>query len=169
MDADALLARKGTGKEAKLSYSGHVLMENRNGLAMDPEVLQATGKVERDAWLLMAEAIPGGHRVTLGADKNYDTKDFVAELRNMKVTPHVAQNQNQCRRSRLTAARHATLDMRLVSGSVSAQKKSSAGKKTIGGMGKLRHHGLESVRWMFTFAAAAYNLVHIRNLTTPVR
>jgi len=78
-DPDALLARKGSGKEAKLSYSGHVLMENRNGLVADVEVLQANGTAERDAALVMIEAIAGDHQVTVGADKNYDTKDFVAE------------------------------------------------------------------------------------------
>ena len=89
-DPDAMLARKGGGKEAKLSYSGHVLMENRNGLVADVEVLQANGTAERDAALLMIETIPGDQRVTVAADKGYDTKDFVAETRNMNVTPHVA-------------------------------------------------------------------------------
>src|ERR1700742_1181317 len=82
-DPDALLARKGNGKEAKLSYSGHVLMENRNGLVADVEVLQATGTAERDAALLMIERIEGNHQITVGADKNYDTKEFVAEAREM--------------------------------------------------------------------------------------
>jgi hypothetical protein len=91
--------RKGSGKEAKLSYSGHVLMENRNGLVVDTEVLQANGTAERDAALLMVEAIAGEERVTLGADKNYDTKDFISDLRNMHVTPHVAQNQHARRHS----------------------------------------------------------------------
>src|SRR5499425_1665351 len=91
-DPDALLARKGSGKEAKLSYSGHVLMENRNGLVSQVEVLQANGTAERDAALVMIEAIPGDHQVTVGADKNYDTKDFVSEARNLNATPHVAQN-----------------------------------------------------------------------------
>ena len=94
-DPDALLARKGNGKEAKLSYSGHVLMENRNGLVADVEVLQANGTAERDAALVMIEAIPGDHPVTVGADKSYDTKDFVAEARNMNATPHVAQNNKR--------------------------------------------------------------------------
>src|SRR5215472_17966492 len=91
-DADALLARKGSGKEAKLSYNGNLLTENRNGLIVNTEVLQANGTAERDAALVMLEQIPGVRRVTVGADKGYDTKDFVAECRNMKVTPHVAQN-----------------------------------------------------------------------------
>ena len=90
--ADALLARKGRGKEAKLSYNGNLLTENRNGLIIATEVLPATGTAERDAAILMLEQIPGGHRVTVGADKAYDTRDFVQECRNMKVTPHVAQN-----------------------------------------------------------------------------
>src|SRR5215831_18427311 len=87
-DADALLAKKGAGKEAKLSYSGHVLMENRNGLVTEVEVLQAHGTPERDAALVMMETIPGDQPV---ADKGYGTKDFVAEARNLRVTLHVAQ------------------------------------------------------------------------------
>src|SRR6202162_3130121 len=115
-DADALLARKGTGKEAKLSYSGHVLMENRNGLVADAEVLQANGTAERDAALVMIAAIPGDHPVTVGGDKNYDTKDFVAEARNLKATPHVAQNIHARRRSAIDGrtTRHAGYGIRQV-------------------------------------------------------
>ena len=80
-DPDAMLAKKGAGKEAKLSYSGHVLMENRNGLVAEVEVLQANGTAERDAALVMIEKIPGDQPVTIGADKAYDTKDFVEETR----------------------------------------------------------------------------------------
>jgi transposase len=163
-DADALLARKGSGKEAKLSYSGHVLMENRNGLVADVEVLQANGTAERDAALVMMEAIPGDHQVTVGADKNYDTKDFVAEARNLKVTPHVAQN--------IHARRSSAIDGRTTrhTGYVISQKKRKRVEeifgwmKTIGGVRKLRHRGLQLVGWIFTFAAAAYNLVRLRNL-----
>ena len=164
-DADALLARKGSGKEAKLSYSGHVLMENRNGLVADVEVLQANGTAERDAALVMLEAIPGDHAVTVGADKNYDTKDFVAETRNLKATPHVAQNIHSRRRSAIDGrtTRHAGY-------AISQRKRKRVEEifgwmKTVGGMRKLRHRGLRLVGWMFTFAAAAYNLVRIRNLT----
>jgi len=166
-DPDALLARKGKGKEAKLSYAGHVLMENRNGLAVDVMVTQATGTAERDAALLMAEAIPGDHLVTLGADKNYDTKDFVAEARKVGATPHVAQN-DKGRRSAIDGrtTRHAGYQ-------ISQHKRKRIEEifgwmKTVGGMRKLRHRGLELVGWMFTFGAAAYNLVRIRNLTTAV-
>ena len=163
-DPDALLARKGAGKEAKLSYSGHVLMENRNGLIADVEVLQATGTAERHAALLMMEAIPGDHPVTVGADKGYDTKDFVEEARNLKATPHVAQKKHSAIDGRTT--RHAGYG-------VSQQKRKRVEEifgwmKTIGGMRKLRHRGLQLVGWMFTFAAAAYNLVRIRNLSTAL-
>jgi len=163
-DADAMLARKGSGKEAKLSYNGNVLMENRNGLVADVQVLPATGTAERDAALLMIESIPGDHPVTVGADKAYDTQDFVAESRNMNATPHVAQN-NKGRQSAIDGrtTRHSGYG-------ISQQKRKRVEEifgwmKTIGGMRKLRHRGLELVSWMFTFAAAAYNLVRIRNLS----
>jgi transposase len=166
-DGDALLARKGSGKEAKLSYSGHVLMENRNGLVADVEVLQAHGTAERDAALVMMESIAGNQSVTVGADKGYDTKDFVAETRNLNVTPHVAQN-NKGRKSAIDGrtTRHA--------GYLISQRKRKRVEeifgwmKVIGGMRKLRHRGLHLVGWMFTFAAAAYNLVRIRNLATAI-
>jgi transposase len=163
-DPDAMLARKGKGKEAKLSYAGHVLMENRNGLVVDAMVTQATGTAERDAALLMAEAIPGDHPVTLGADKNYDTKDFVAEARNVGATPHVSQKQRSAIDGRTT--RHAGYQ-------ISQQKRKRIEEifgwmKTVGGMRKLRHRGLELVNWMFTLSAAAYNLVRIRNLAMVV-
>jgi len=94
-DAEARLARKSGGHEAKLAYCGNVLIENRNGLVVDAELLQANGTAERDAALLMAERIEGGQRVTVAADKGYDTKEFVRELRGMNVTPHVAQNDKR--------------------------------------------------------------------------
>src|ERR1700694_3968010 len=165
-DPDALLARKGSGKEAKLSYSGHVLMENRNGLVADVEVLQANGTAERDAALVMVEAIAGDHQVTLGADKNYDTKDFVAEARGMNATPHVAQN--------IHARRSSAIDGRTTRHpgyAISQVKRKRVEEifgwmKTVGGMRKLRHRGLHLVGWMFTFAAAGYHLVRMRNLAT---
>src|SRR6202453_2978940 len=164
-DPDALLAKKGAGKEAKLSYSGHVLMENRNGLVADAEVWQANGTAERDAALVMIEQVPGDKPVTVGADKAYDTKDFVQETRNMNATPHVAQN-NKGRPSAIDGrtTRHPGY-------AVSQQKRKRVEEifgwmKTVGGMRKLRHRGLPLVGWMFTFAAAAYNLVRIRNLDT---
>ena len=91
-DPEALLARKGEGKESKLSYSGNLLVENRNGLIVDAEVFQANGTAERDAALVMLEKLPGTQPVTVGGDKGFDTHGFVAECRNLRVTPHVAQN-----------------------------------------------------------------------------
>ena len=164
-DPDAMLAKKGAGKEAKLSYSGHVLMENRNGLVADVEVLQANGTAERDAALVMIENIQGDRPITIGADKAYDTRDFVKETRNMNATPQVAQN-NKGRKSAIDGrtTRHPGY-------AISQQKRKRVEEifgwmKTVGGMRKLRHRGLQLVGWMFTFAAAAYNLVRIRNLAT---
>jgi transposase len=164
-DPDARLARKGRGKEAKLSYTGHVLMENRNGLAVDVALRPATGTAEREAALDMLGELPDTGRITIGADKNYDTRDFVADLREMEITAHVAQNDSR-RRSAIDGrtTRHAGY-------AISQQKRKRIEEifgwlKTVGGMRKLRHRGHERVDWMFTFAVAVYNLVRIRNLTT---
>lgn len=168
-DPDALLARKGSGKEAKLSYNGNLLTENRNGFILTTEVFPATGTAERHAAMLMLEQIPGGHRVTVGADKAYDTRDFVSECRNMKVTPHVAQNTKRNGGSAIDrrTARHEGYG-------VSQKKRKRIEEcfgwlKTIALMRKVRHRGIEKVGWMFTFAAAAYNLVRMRKLlASPV-
>jgi transposase len=167
-DPDARLARKGAGKEAKLSYSGHVLMENRNGLVVDVEVLPATGTAEREAALMMIGSISGSDPVSVGADKGYDTKSFVEEARNMNATPHVAQNINRPGGSAIDrrTTRHAGY-------AISQWKRKRVEEifgwmKTVGGMRKLRHRGLDLVGWMFTLGAGAYNLVRIRNLATVV-
>ena len=168
-DPDALLARKGSGKEAKLSYNGNLVVENRNGLIVITEVFQANGTAERDAALVMLEQIPGEQRVTVGADKAYDTKDFVQECRNMQVTPHVAQNT---KRSGGSAIDERTT--RHVGYAISQKKRkrieeSFGWLKTIALMRKVRHRGIHKVGWVFTFAAAAYNLVRMRNLSiSPV-
>jgi transposase len=161
-DPDARLARKGKGKEAKLSYAGHVLMENRNGLAVNACVNLAEGRAEVEAGVAMVEEIPGQHRVTLGGDKNYDTKEFVQEMRDHQVTPHVA-----CKPTTIIDAR----TTRHPGYAISQQKRKRVEEifgwlKTIGGLRKTRHRGLERVGWMFTFALAAYNLVRMRNLAT---
>jgi transposase len=164
-DAEAMLYRKSGGSESKLSYLGHVLMENRNGLVVDTRLTRATGTAERDAGLEMAARIPGGtRRVTLGGDKNYDTQDFVNKLREAAVTPHVAQNQHAHRSSAIDArtTRHAGY-------AISQRRRKRVEEifgwiKTIAGLRKTRHRGKRRVGWMFTFAAAAYNLVRMRNL-----
>jgi hypothetical protein len=94
-DPEAKLARKGDGKEAKLSYSGNLLVENRNGLIVNAMAWEANGTAERDTALLMLEQIPGQQRLTVGGDKGFDTANFVAECRHMQVTPHVAQNDKR--------------------------------------------------------------------------
>jgi transposase len=165
-DPDAMLARKGNGKEAKLSYNGNVLMENRNGLVADVQVLPATGTAEREAALMMIGSLEGTEAVTVGGDKGYDTKEFVAECRQMNATPHVAQK-----------VRYSAIDGRTTRHAgyaISQQKRKRVEEifgwiKTVGGMRKLRHRGLELVSWMFTFAAAAYNLVRIRNLSSAIQ
>ena len=166
-DPDAKLARKGCGKEAKLSYCGNLLIENGNGLIANTELLQANGTAERDAALLMLEQIPAGQRVTVGADKGYETKEFVAECRQMKVTPHVAQNTLRRGGSAIDArtSRHAGYQ-------ISQQKRKRieecfAWLKTIALLRKLRHRGIFKVGWIFTFAASAYNLVRMRKLLAP--
>jgi hypothetical protein len=168
-DPDALLARKGNGKEAKLSYNGNLLTENRNGLIVNTEMFPANGLAERAAAMVMLEQIPAGHRVTVGADKGYDTRDFVAECRHLNVTPHVAQNTTRRGGSAIDGrtTRHGGY-------AVSQRKRKRIEEcfgwlKTIALMRKVRHRGIEKVGWMFTFAAAAYNLVRMRKLTaSPV-
>ena len=162
-DPECRLYRKG-GQESLLSFLGHVLMENRNGLVVDARVSQATGTAERDTAVEMIRKRVGGRRITVGADKAYDTKAFVADLRGLKATPHVAQNI--CR-NRVSA-----IDGRTVShpGYAVSQKKRKRVEeifgwmKTIGLMRQTRFRGTDRVEWMFTFAAAAYNLIRMRNL-----
>jgi IS5 family transposase len=167
-DPDAQLARKSYGKESKLSYSGNLLVENRNGLIVDAEVFLANGTAERDAALVMLEQIPGGKQVTVGGDKGFDTRDFVAECRHLGVTPHVAQNLGRRGGSAIDGrtTHHA--------GYGRSQKKRKRIEecfgwlKTIALLRKVRHRGVCKVDWIFTFACAAYNLVRMRNLAAAV-
>ena len=126
-DADARLARKSGGHEAKLAYCGNVLIENRNGLVVEAEWLQANGTAERDAALLMAERIEGGQRVTVAADKGYDTQEFVREMRGMNVTPHVAQNDKRPGGSASTGVPPGTRDTNSAKSNGNESRKYSAG------------------------------------------
>jgi len=166
-DADARLARKSGGHEAKLSYCGNVLIENRNGLVVDTELLQCNGTAERDAAMLMVAGLNGDDRVTLAADKGYDTKDFVKEMLHMNVTPHVSKNDRSPGGSAIDGrtTRHDGYK-------ISQRKRKRIEEvfgwlKTVGALRKTRHRGLFKVGWVFTFAAAAYNLVRMRNLLSP--
>ena len=162
-DPDARLYKKAQGREAHLGYLGHVLMEHRSGLIVKATVTPADGHGERDAALVMLEGIPGQHRITVAADKGYDTRDFVAELRGMHVTPHIAQH---------TTGRRSAIDGRTTRHpgyAISQQKRKLVEQgfgwiKTIGGLRKLRHRGGALVTWVFTFTAAAYNIVRLRRL-----
>ncbi len=162
-DPEARLYKKAKGQEAKLCYLGHVLMENRHGLVVNTRVTQATGTAEREAAVDMCEEIAGNGRVTLGADKNYDTKDFVRDLYELKVTPHVSQN---------TTSRSSAIDGRTTrhAGYAVSQRKRKRVEeifgwmKTVGLMRKTRYRGVSRVGWTFTFAAAVYNLVRMRTL-----
>lgn len=163
-DPEARLYRKGQGKEAKLCFMGHGLMENRHGLLVDTCLTQADGHAERVAALHMIE--PRADRpqaITLGADKAYDTEDFINELRSMKVTPHVAQNTN----GRSSAIDHRTTRHGgyAISQCIRKRIEEAFGWiKTVAGQEKTKFRGRDRVGWAFTFAAAAYNLVRLPKL-----
>jgi transposase len=158
-DMDAMLARKGLGQTAKLSYAGHVLLDNRHGLVANVCVTAATGTAEREAALLMlAAAAPGG---TVGGDKGFDVRSFVTGVRALGITPHVAR--------KVTGSAIDGRTTRHVGYAVSQRKRKLIEQvfgwmKTVGGLRKLRHRGGERVDWVLTFAAAAYNLVRLRTL-----
>ncbi len=160
-DSESRLYKKGKGKEAKLCFMGHILMENRNGLAVDTRVTRATGRAEREAALSMASDIPGTHRVSIGAAKGYDCKAFVDDLRRLSLTPHVAQK-----------ARGSALDGRTTrhKGYAVSQKKRKRVEeifgwlKTVACLRKARYKGEEKIDWLFTLSAATYNMVRMRNL-----
>jgi transposase len=163
-DPDARLYRKGPGKEAKLSFIGHGLMENRSCLLVDACLTLADGHAERVAALHMIE--PRADRpctVTLGGDKGYDTEDFVNELRSMNVTPHVARNTNG--RSSAIDGRTTRHSGYPISQRVRKRIEEAFGWiKTVAGQEKTRFRGVGRVGWAFTFAAAAYNLVRLPKL-----
>lgn len=161
-DPDARLATKGSGQEAKLYFMGHVMMENRHGLAVGGQVTHATGKAEREAAHALLGEIPRRRRISLGADKGYDVRGFVRELRQRGVTPHIAQKVRYSAIDGRTT-RHATYGL---SQRMRKRVEEVFGwLKTVGMTRKVRHRGLPRVDWVFTFALAAYNLVRIRNLT----
>jgi transposase len=166
-DPEARLAKKGKGKEAHLAFTGHALMENRNGLLVDFQLSQATGTAERDAVPdLLEQARSRGFRPrTLGADKGYDTKDCVADLRTRKVTPHVTQN---------TSGRRSAIDKRTtrhvgyaISQCIRKRVEEIFGwMKTFGGFRRTRYRGLERTQLAGYLVATAYNLVRMVRLVT---
>ena len=167
-DPEAQMARKGEGKESKLSYSGNLLVENRNGLIVNAEVFVANGTAERDAALVMLEQIPGGKHVTVGGDKGFDTRDFVAECRHLGVTSHVAQNLQRNGGSAIDGRTTRHLGYSLSQKRRKRIEECFGWLKTIALLRKLRHRGVCKVDWIFAFACAAYNLVRMRNLSAAV-
>lgn len=162
-DGQARLYRKSQGQEARLAYLGHALMDNRHGLIAEARVSQATGTAERDTALEMLGELPGNHRITLGADKGYDTRDFVTGARQLLATPHVTQN---------TSNRRSAIDGRTTRhvGYAMSQNRRPAVEsifgwiKNVGMLRKTRLRGLERIDPMFKIASTAYNLVRLRNL-----
>jgi transposase len=164
-DPDARLYKKAQGREARLGYLGHVLMEHRSGLIVKALVTPATGRAERDAAITMVGDLCGEHRITLAGDKAYDTRDFVATVRSMRVTPHLAQYPATVRRSSAIDARTTRHPGYQVSQRKRKLVEQSFGwMKTVAGLRKLRHRGGPLVEWVFTFTAAAYNIVRLRRL-----
>jgi hypothetical protein len=163
-DPMARLFKMTGGAEARLCYLGHLLTENRHGLVVDVRLTQASGTAEREAAADMIGHKPAGKRVTLGGDKGYDTHGFVAQLRKMHITPHVAQNVNRNGGSAIDGrtTRHEGYG-------VSQRKRKRVEEvfgwmKTVALQPQTRFRGTERVGWMFTLAAAAYSLVRMRNL-----
>lgn len=163
-DPDARLYKKGPGKDAKLCFMGHALMENRNGLIVGAVATRASGHAERlAAQHLIEPHAADAQRVTLGGDKGFDTQDFVAEMREINVTPHVARNDNG-RRSAIDGrtTRHPGYAVSL---RIRKRIEEAFGwAKTVAGLRKARHRGLPKIDWQFTFAMAAYNLVRLPKL-----
>lgn len=163
-DPDARLFRKSRPSGAQLCYLGHVLMENRNGLVVSTRVTEADGFAEREAAKSMLRKRSSKRRITLGADKGYDSDDFVQDLRELNVTPHIAQNINSRRGSQIgkEVTRHPGYAVSQVKRKLVEQ--CFGWGKTIGGIRKTRFKGLAKVNWMMTFAMAAYNLIRVKNL-----
>jgi transposase len=172
-DPDARLYRKADGRESKLCFMGHVIMENRNGLAVDASLSLATGTAEREATLgMLDQRGKTGRRITLGADKAYDVTDFIAGLRGRKVTPHIAINGTV---SKLGKARKTAIDKRTLrhTGYTISQRcrkrieEVFGWVKKPGGLSKVKLRGRAKAEAVFTFTVAAYNLIRIPKLIAP--
>jgi transposase len=164
-DPDARLYRKGNSQESKLSYIGHVVVENRNALVMSSVATHATGYAERDSAVQLLAEIPRHARATAGADKGYDTQDFVLRLREQGIRPHVAQN-DKARRSAIDKRTTRFKSYRLSQRARKQVEHPFGWIKSVAGLFQVKHRGLAKVDWVFTFATAAYNLVRLRRLTT---
>jgi transposase len=163
-EPEAKLYKKGKGKEAKLSYIGNVMTENRNGFVVEAELRPMSGTVEREAATAMiVRHSPGAQRITVGGDKNFDTTDFVADMRALNVTPHVAQNTS----GRRSAIDHRTT--RHAGYAVSQQKRKRVEEpfgwgKTIGGLARPMLRGVKKLDFKFIWTMAAYDLIKLPRL-----
>jgi transposase len=164
-DAEARLYKKSYGKESRLAYLGHALVENRNGLIAAAMVTEADGYAERDAALMLLEEKQKerSRRITVGADKAYDTQDFVATARAMNVTAHVTKN-DKGRRSNLDrrTTRHAGYAI-----SLSRRwlvEKGFGWLKQTGPLRQVKLRGVSKVNWLFVFSCAAHNLMRLPRL-----
>lgn len=168
-DPDARLYRKADGRESRLCFMGHVLMENRNGLAVDAALTRASGTAERDATLTMLDRRKTRRRITLGADKAYDARAFIGELRERRVTPHIAIDG---RVSKHGVVRGSAVDGRTtrhlgygISRICRKRIEEVFGwLKAQAGLAKVKVRGCAKVAAVFTFAVAAYNLIRIPKL-----
>ena len=169
-DPEAKLYRKANGQSSRMAFMGHVLMENRNGLVVGALVTQATGAAEREAALALIDRLEARGRITLGADKAYDVREFVKDLRVRKVTPHIARNEQitpagELRRSSAIDGRTTRHPGYAISLRIRKRIEEVFGwTKTTGGLRKTRHKGTDRVGWAFTLTAAAYNLVRLPKL-----
>jgi transposase len=164
-DPEARLLRKGKGKEAKLVFMAHALMENRNGMLVDFQTTQATGTAERDTVPVLVDQAKerGFHPKTMGGDKNYDTRDCVAALRRRGITPHVAQNtKNRSSAIDGRTTRHAGY---AISQRIRKRVEEIFGwMKTVGGFRRTRYRGLDRTGLAGYLVATAYNLVRMAKL-----
>ena len=162
-DPESRLYRKAKGKEAKLSYAGHLLMENRNGFVVDGKASLATGTAETDAALAMVNAVAGDYPITVAGDKGYDSAGFVSGLQAAKAVPHIARNTTN-RESAVSEAVAATEGYAM---SQKFRKRIGEGfgwGKVIGPLRKVKVRGLEKVDWLFKLTMAGYNMIRLRNL-----
>lgn len=164
-DPEARLMRKGRGREAKLSYSGHALMENRHGLLVDLRIAEANGRAERDVALQMLDAaVANGGRATVAADRGYDTGDFVARCRQRGLTPHVAKNESGRRRSAIDGRTTRHVGYRMSLRARMLIEKIFGWVKSVGGLRRSRFKGKQRTQLAATMVAVAYNLLRMSRL-----
>ena len=163
-DADALLAKKGPGKEARLSYMGHTVMENRNGMIVQAEASQATGVAERETATKLLNQLPGKQPKTVGADKNYDTKNFVATCREMKITPHVARNDKRPGGSAIDGRTSSKESYQVSQKKRKRVEEPFGWGKTIGMIRQIKVRGLSNANGIFKLTMVGWNLVRMCNL-----